>query len=72
MSSEFELEHTKRRLERQIKRSHSLAARCMAQVADADLPDVDRESAAKRARLSIVTAYELEHSLERVEEALSA
>lgn len=70
MSSEFELEHTKRRLEKQIKRSHDLAARCMAQVADGDLPYVDRESAAKRARLS--TAHELEHSLERVEEALSA
>lgn len=70
MSSEFELEHTKSRLEKQIKRSHNLAARCMAQVADGDLPYVDRESAAKRARLSIITAHELEHSLERVEEAL--
>lgn len=44
----------------------------MAQVADADLPAVDRESAEKRGLLAIKTASELEQSLERVEEMLRA
>lgn len=62
----------RRKLRKQAHRAHELASRCMTQTADADLPDVDRESAAKRARLAIKAAEDLEAPLGRVEEALSS
>jgi hypothetical protein len=62
----------RRDLKRQILRAHTLAERCMAQVADGDLPRVDRESAEKRALLAIRTAEQLEDQLARVQEALNA
>jgi hypothetical protein len=58
-------------LRRQIKRAHQLAYRCMSQVADGDLPYVDRESAEKRALLAIKTRKQLERSLNDVQEALN-
>lgn len=70
MSSTFELEHTKRRLQSQIKRAHKLSERLTEQAADQSLPSVDRESAAKRAKLSVEASQDLERSLERVEEGL--
>lgn len=70
MASEFELEHTRRRLQKQIRRAQKLTERLTQQAADRALLSVDRESAAKRAKLSIETSQQLEKSLERVEEAL--
>jgi hypothetical protein len=58
-------------LRRQIKRAHQLAYRCMSQVADGDLPIVDRESAEKRALMTIRTREQLERSLNNVQEALN-
>lgn len=70
--SEFELEYTARRLRKQIDRAHRLTERLSTQAADRTLELVDRETAYKRACLSIETSQELEASLERVEEALKA
>jgi hypothetical protein len=58
-------------LRRQIKRAHHLAARCMAQTADGDLPIVDRESAEKRALMTIRAREQLERSLNTVQGALN-
>jgi hypothetical protein len=58
-------------LRRQIKRAHQLAYRCMSQLADGDLPIVDRESAEKRALLAIKTRQQLERTLNEVQEALN-
>ena len=57
-------------LRRQVKRSHELAARCMAQVCDGDLRDVDRETAEKRALLTIKVREQLEHQIDRINDAL--
>lgn len=70
VSTTFELEHTKLRLKQQIKRAHKLTERLTEQAADQSLMPVDRQSAAKRAKLSIEASQGLERSLERVEEAL--
>lgn len=59
-------------LRRQAKRAHELAARLMAQTADADLASVDRETAEKRALLAIKAAEDLEVQIDRINEALSA
>jgi hypothetical protein len=70
MSTPQEAVEARRKLRREIKRAHGLAERCMAQVADGDLREVDRQSAERRALLSIRTANELERSLDRVNVAL--
>jgi hypothetical protein len=70
VSTPQEAVSTRRDLRRQIKRAHILAYRCMSQVADGDLREVDRQSAERRAMLSIRAASDLERSLERVNDAL--
>jgi hypothetical protein len=59
------------RLQQEIVRAHTLAHKCMQQVADGDLPWVDRETCEKRALLSVRTAKELEVLLEKINEALN-
>jgi hypothetical protein len=72
MANPQEAIKARRDLRRQIKRAHIVAHRCMAQVADGDLREVDRQSAERRALLSIRAANDLERSLERVNEALES
>jgi hypothetical protein len=70
VSTPQEAIQARKMLKRQIKRAHLLAHRCMAQVADGDLREVDRQTAERRAILSIRAANDLESSLDRVNEAL--
>jgi len=60
----------RRSLKAQINRAHKLTERLTEQAADRELPTVDRESAAHRAKMSIEAGQQLERSLERIEEAL--
>ncbi len=62
----------RKRLRKEIDRCALLSRRLMAQVADGDLPRVDRESAEHRALLTIKTRGQFETSLERINEALAA
>lgn len=59
-------------LRRTILRADKLAARCLSQTCDGDLPDVDRESAESRLHMALKAAQDLEGQLVRLNEAMNA
>lgn len=70
MSSPQQAIKARQELRRTITRADKLAARCLGQVCDGDLPMVDRETAEKRLQLACLTANGLDQQLSRINEAL--
>jgi hypothetical protein len=65
-----EAKRLRKRLRRDVGRARSLAARCVDQTCDGDLPWKDRTHAQAQAAGALLAAKELERTLDALEEAM--